>query len=284
MLRYNRMYWIEIDGMDEEWERARVDAKVGSDGGRMTTVNISALHLNWGAGLAPAAPGRQLPLDIDGTRLILPAVAADKSLTAGLIKTNGHWRVGTFPPTVLRKAHGLQGPIDDAFMDSFVIVRPTGKAFNDALGQWEQAQLAFAISEWQGVFRGEPRVKQDVAVSDADIAAHNLVLFGDPSSNSVYKRIAGRLPIKWTPAGITVGSRTFQGGAHAPVLIFPNPLNPRRYVVINSGFTFHDQSNNDLQSPKLPDWAVVSITEPGTRQLPLSVKAQGFFDERWRLR
>ena len=28
----------------------------------------------------------------------------------------------------LRKRHGLQGPIDDAFMDSFLIVKPTGKA------------------------------------------------------------------------------------------------------------------------------------------------------------
>ena len=41
--------------------------------------------------------------------------------------------------------------------------------------------------------------------------------------------------------------------------------------MINSGFTFHDQSNNDMQSPKLPDWAVVDITKPGNnyRYLPL---------------
>ena len=38
------------------------------------------------------------------------------------------------PAAGLRKTHGLQGPIDDAFMDSFVFVRPTGKAFSDALG------------------------------------------------------------------------------------------------------------------------------------------------------
>jgi hypothetical protein len=169
-------------------------------------------------------------------------------------------------------------------MDSFLIVRPTGKPFTDVLGQWEQSQLAFAVGEWQGVFRGEPRVKDDIAVNDADIAAHNLVLFGDPSSNSVYKRIAGRLPITWTSAGVTVGGQTYSAADHAPVMIFPNPLNPKRYVVINSGFTFHDQSNNDLQSPKLPDWAVVNIMEPGNRQLPLSVKAEGFFDELWKLR
>ena len=70
------------------------------------------------------------------------------------------------------------------------------------------------------------------------------------------------------------------------MFIFPNPLNPKKYVVINSGFTFHDQSNNDMQSPKLPDWAVVDITKPGNnyRYLPLFVESQGFFDEAWKLK
>jgi len=226
--------------------------------------------------------GAKPHLTIDGTTLELPAVSADGSLHAGVVKSEGRWRIGALPDTP-RKKHGLQGPIDDAFMDSFMIVRPTGRAFSGALGRWENEQLDYAVKEWQGVFRGEPRVKNDTDIGAADIAAHNLVIFGDPSSNSVYGKIAGKLPIKWTAREIVVGSRRFAASVHAPVMIFPNPLNPERYVVINSGFTFHDQSNNAMQSPKLPDWAVVDITEPGTRQLPLSVKAAGFFDESWKL-
>ena len=189
------------------------------------------------------------------------------------------------PDGRLRKRHGLQGPIDDAFMDSFVFVRPTGQPFTGPLGQWEQEQADYAISEWVHFFRGEPRVRLDTEVTDADIAAGNLVLFGDPSSNSVYKRIAARLPIQWTAGGVVVGGERFSKD-HAPVFIFPNPLNPARYVVINSGFTFHDQSNNDMQSPKLPDWAVVDITRPGNnyKYLPLFVASQGFFDEAWTLK
>ena len=76
--------------------------------------------------------------------------------------------------------HGLQGPIDDAFMDSFVFVRPSGTPLSAALGEWEQEQADYAVSEWVHFFRGEPRVKRDTEVSAADIAAHNLVLFGDP--------------------------------------------------------------------------------------------------------
>ena len=87
------------------------------------------------------------------------------------------------------------------------------------------------------------------------------------------------------PTASIAGGETFDAN-HAPVFIFPNPLNPKKYVVINSGFTFHDQSNNDMQSPKLPDWAVVDITKPGNNYnyLPLFVASQGFFDEAWKLK
>lgn len=284
-LRYNKMFWITVDAVAEQWTRARVDARIDGDAIRVTTAGVTAMRLAFDPGLAPFAAGARPTLTIDGASITLPAVTGDKSLNAGLVKTGGAWKPGELPANVLRKAHGLQGPIDDAFMDAFVFVRPTGKPFSEPMGKWEQEQADYAISEWVHFFRGEPRVKNDTELTAADIASNHMVLFGDPSSNSVYKRIAGRLPVQWRPDGVVVGDEKFSA-THAPVFIFPNPLNPKKYVVINSGFTFHDQSNNDMQSPKLPDWAVVDITRPGNnyRYLPLFVESQGFFDEAWKLK
>jgi dienelactone hydrolase len=284
-LRYNKMYWLAIDAMGEHWARARADAKVENGAIELTTANVTALHVTFEAGQAPFDVGVKPRLTVDGTTLMLPTVARDKSLRAGLVKTNGTWRLGEPPAYGLRKAPGLQGPIDDAFMEPFVFVRPTGRPLSDALGKWALDQADYAESEWVHFFRGEPRVKKDTEVTAADIDGSNLILFGDPSSNALYKRIAARLPIAWTAAGVTVGGQTFSAD-HAPVFVFPNPLNPRRYVVVNSGFTFHDQANNAMQSPKLPDWAVVDITKPGNnyRYLPLFVASQGFFDEAWKLK
>jgi predicted peptidase len=283
-LRYNKMFWIAIDGMARHWERARVDATIDGETIRTSTTGVAAMHLAFDPGLAPSEPGQKLTVTIDETALTLPPVARDRSLNVGLVKTASGWKIGE-PPPGLRKAHGLTGPIDDAFMDGFVFVRPTGKAFSEALGTWERDQADYAISEWTHFFRGEPRVRNDVEITGADLAAYNIVLFGDPSSNAVYKRIAERLPIRWSAKGVTAGGATFDP-SHVPVFIYPNPLNPAKYVVINSGFTFHDQSNNDMQSPKLPDWAIVNITKPGNnyRYLPLFVESQGFFDEAWRLK
>ena len=287
MLRYNKMFWLTVDGMEAEWQRARVNARISEDGSaiHLTTANVSALHLRFAPGLAPFPPGTKPTVNIDGASVALPQVGRDGSLSAGLVKAAAGWRLGELPAGTLRKLHGLQGPIDDAFMDGIVFVRPSGTPLSPALGKWAAEQADYAVSEWVHFFRGEPRVKRDVEVSPDDIAAHNLVLFGDPSSNAIYKRIEARLPIRWSASGVVAGSETYSKD-HAPVFIFPNPLNPKKYVVINSGFTFHDQSNNDMQSPKLPDWAIVDTTKPGNnyRYLPLYIESQGFFDEAWKLK
>lgn len=283
MLRYNKMFWITVDGMTEEWQRARVNARIDGQAITVSTTNVSALSLNFQPGLAPFTVGTKPALKIDSDTIPLPAIHADKSTTIGLIRSAAGWKTGTL--SGLRKVHGLQGPIDDAFMDAFVFVKPTGKPLSEAVARWAHDQADYAISEWVHFFRGEPRVKNDTDISSDDIANNNLALFGDPASNAVYRRIADRLPIRWTADGVTVGTQRFDAN-HVPVFIFPNPLNSKKYVVINSGFTFHDQSNNDMQAPKLPDWAVVDMTKPGNnyKYLPLFVESQGFFDEMWRLK
>ena len=69
-----------------------------------------------------------------------------------------------------------------------------------------------------------------------------------------------------------------------PVLIYPNPLNPSRYVVLNSGFTYreYDYLNNARQTPKLPDYAVIDVSSRDDT-IPGKVAAAGFFDEDWQL-
>jgi hypothetical protein len=133
--------------------------------------------------------------------------------------------------------------------------------------------------------RGDAPFKDDTAVTDADIASSNLVLWGDPQSNKVLARIADKLPIHWTADAITLGARRFPAATSAPVMIYPNPLNPKKYVVINSGITMREyaQPNNSLQVAYLPDYAVVDLTTPPDPRWPGKIAAAGFFGENWEL-
>ena len=256
-LRWNEMKWLTVDGLEKHWERATVDAEQESGKVTLTTKNVSALSL----------PGTA-KVSIDGQ---------DLAAAPHYRKVDGKWAAGAVDGLV--KRHGLQGPIDDAFMDSFVMVTPTGKPLNEKVGAWVASEQDRAITSWRRFFRGDARVVKDDAVSDTMIAESNLVLWGDPSSNKVLSKIADKLPLKWTEKNLTVGAKTYDADSHAAVLIYPNPLNPKKYIVLNSGYTFQTQSamSNARHVSMLPDWAVMDV---GVKQ----VVTADFFGEKWELR
>ncbi|HVW03020.1 MAG TPA: prolyl oligopeptidase family serine peptidase [Planctomycetaceae bacterium] len=294
-LKYNGAGWVTIDGLDEHWNEARIHAQTNPRPGSndkptvtAKTSNISDLTFSYPAGWCPFDITQPVHVVIDGQTVEGPQPGSDRSWQCRLHQIDGTWKYGARPadPKVVRKRHNLQGPIDDAFMDSFVFVRPTGKSQSDALHRWSQAEMEHAIVHWRKQFRGEARVVEDSQVNDAIIANANLVLWGDPSSNAILHRIADKLPIRWEQDQIVAGDRKFSTSEHGLILIAPNPLNPNRYVVLNSGFTYreYDYLNNARQVPKLPDWAVVDLrTKPDSR-FPGKVVAADFFDEEWKLR
>ena len=317
-LRYNNMAWITVDGLEQHWTRARVDAEIVSpDLIQATTTNVSALTFSINPTGAPfrlplpkgegrgegeetvrqpivrdsasrARQSTQPPRTQDGQPVRISKIVLDGQLLPSPPRFDGSWTahfekhksrwslVATPSNDHLRKKHGLQGPIDDAFMDSFIMVRPTGKPMNEKIGDWTEFAMNDAIREWRLQFRGEARVKDDTAITDADIANNNLVLWGDPRSNHLLARIATKLPIHWERNKFTVPGSAYSSSDHVPVLIYPNPLNPNRYIVLNSGFTFADEAptSNALQIAKLPDYAVLNLN---TR----AVENAGFFDEEW---
>jgi hypothetical protein len=293
-LRYNQMAWVTVDGLEQHWTRARVDAEiVPPEIIQVTTTNVSALTFYGLTGVLSAngsgsyrVPALSLagqPLHIskialDGQLLAVPSTeVAGAPFTAHFEKKNSRWKpVTSSSDDHLRKRHGLQGPIDDAFMDSFIMVRPTGKPINDKIGDWTTTAMTDAIREWRLQFRGDTPVKDDNAVTDADIANSNLILWGDPRSNHLLARMALKLPIHWDQSRFTVLRTTYSTRDYVPVLIYPNPLNPKRYVVLNSGFTFADEAptSNALQIPKLPDYAVLNFHTQ-------AIEDAGFFDEEW---
>lgn len=282
-LRYNRMKWIVVDGMEKHWEKAQVEAVApGGDTLQLTTSNVSAVTVNYGPGGAPVEFVGKAAIRVDGQTVAVPGPASDRSWTVHLAKSAGKWAVAAEAPQGKVKRHGLQGPIDDAFLNSFLIVVPGGTPAGEA-GKRIAAEQERAIREWRRQFRGDARVKKDSEVTDADIAAHNLVLWGDPASNAVMAKVMGGLPVQWNAGALTVKGQRYDAATNYPSLIYPNPLNGKKYVVLNSGFTFRefDNLNNARQISKLPDWAVIDVTTPANGRYPGKVAAAGFFNEQW---
>jgi pimeloyl-ACP methyl ester carboxylesterase len=277
-LKYSRCFWIELLGLGEHYARAEIDAQRDEEG------NIDVKVAKNVTRLAIHAPTRRLVLE--GTELRPPA-GGKGPLLAGRKGTG--WEI--LPAADLDgKRPGLQGPIEDAFTGRFLCVRGTRQPWNASIGVWSQRALRRFAEEWHRYFRGELPVKEDTAVTEEDLRHANLILFGDPGSNSWMSKVVSRLPIEWTRERVRVGATAWEASDHVPVLIYPNPLSPSRYVVLNSGHTFHDPelgSFNYLLFPRLADWAVVRVGQntPDNAPPPMEeeVVAGGFFDERWSL-
>lgn len=284
-LRYNRMKWVVVDALEKHWEQARVNATVtGPHAMDVKTANTAALTLDFAGGGSLLEPG-EARVHIDGQTVAVAGPDSDRSWRPSFIKTAGKWSAGKLPVAGLRKRHGLQGPIDDAFWNRFIMVKPTGASANSALSGWAAAEMQRAIKEWRGQFRGEAITKADDQVTDADIASSNLILWGDPQSNKLLARIADKLPVRWTAGTIAVGAQSFPTASHSAILIYPNPLNPSKYVVLNSGLTFREAHylTNSQQTPKLPDYAIVDLSSPPDKRSPGRIALAGFFGERWDL-
>ncbi len=294
-LRYNHMHWVQIDGLGKHWEQARIsadlnyltpDVTINDPQIVINPRNVTDFTLAMEPGWFPYGSKQRVTVLVRGQLFELRG-ASDYSFNAKFHFTAQGWKLGArqLPPGTLRKQAGLQGPIDDAFLDSFLFVKGTGKSPHDKVTKWVDAESTRAVEHWRKQFRGQARLKNDSDITDEDIAAHNLVLWGDPASNAILAKIADKLPIKWDADQVTVGAKTYPADKHIPLLIYPNPLNPKKYVVLNSGFTFRDYDylNNARQVPKLPDWAVIDLDTAPNARTPGKVVAADFFGEDWQL-
>lgn len=282
--KYNHCDWLTIEEMNRQYEPATVEGGVDTEGTLvLATKNTAVVQV-----------ARDVASDvrIDGT--LLPLAGAADGRLPGVYYERGRngWRVLGYDQSRrltdnphLYKRHDVQGPIDDAFMQPFVCVLPTGTPWNAdhaAWADWTYRRFADEFDKWM---RGRVPTVKDTEVNAKLSADRSLILFGDPGSNGTIAEIIGKLPVKWTKEAIEVGGQRYDLKDHGLSLIFPNPLNPRRYVVINSGHTFHEKEfrgSNAQLYPRLGDIAVQKFARQGDGYKE-TVEWAALFNSAWRL-
>ena len=313
-LKYNKSHWVTLNALQEHWKPALIRATRNDDKKSIIgihTENIAEFSVEFAADEIPAdstrlrfllnksnksdevqARSEQNKPNRDEPTYLSVYVSRRSDLSCGArfrLGANGEWELVSpiEPPSKeLRKQHGLQGPIDDAFMGPFLFVKPSSTGRYPEVDKWVDAEFNRAVREWHRQMRGDARVKTSEELKPEDIENYHLVLWGDQQSNPTLARVADKLPIAWNADQVVVGDRKFDAKTHAPVLIYPNPLNPEKYVVLNSSFTYreYDYLNNARQVPKLPDWAVIDLTTPPNSRWPGKIAAADFFGEKWELK
>lgn len=273
-----------VEALDRHYEKAVVDSKWTSDRLELTTTNVRVLRL--------APEGRPLPgkTIIDGQRLGLPKPGKEEGREfVRLFRKDGNWSASPqamIPGRLAKRWSPIQpqqGPIDDAFMNRFIVIPPTGDGWHPSTTKYAKSSLDRFAAEWDKFFRGALPTQAYEAASQPPPSG-NVVLFGDPASNPALAAVVEKLPITWTKDKLVVNGVEYNSATHLPALIYPNPLNPSFYVVINSGHTFHAaelQGTNAQLYPRLGDWAVLKPTPTAKDPAAAEVAAAGLFGESW---
>jgi len=298
-LRYPRIKWVEAMGLEEHWKDSRIDAKRSSQRVDLRTKNITSVRL------LTSPEWAEFDYFIDGQsvgkRPSKPALVRSSGFapppraimsSPGLVKEGGRWRWYSLEgETALegKKTATRQGPIDDAFLASFIVVSPTGKSLNPAFQQWCDAELQHFRDRWKALMRADLPEIDDVNFDLERHRVRSVILWGDADSNAAIKKLQSLLPVKFNANTWSFGGRSYDGNKLVPSLIYPSGYHHFErpdYVVLNSGLTFregHDRTNSQ-QSPKLPDWAIIDITQPPDAFTPGRIHDADFFDEQWQLK
>lgn len=280
-LRYHSYDWLQLTGLESHWEMAQVLADRNPEKKEITLQLSGVSALEIATGHDGNLAGFTIRIEDEDILVEDPGFPVS---TVSLIRSKGEgakWIWGE--PSPRAKRPGVQGPIDDALLSRFLVVPPERLPAEARAARWLDFELTHFRERWRALMRGELPEKAADEVDSDDIATANLILWGDPDSNPLIAEIADRLPVQWKDGSFTLRGETYVSDAHIPVLIFPNPLNPDRYVVLNSGLTFregHDRTNS-MQNPKLPDWAVIGFDRDPDAHAPGRIVEAGFFDESW---
>lgn len=275
-LRYGKMHWVELLELTRHWEDSRVGALWKSDDELyIVTRNVAKMKIDPGS-------HKNFKVKIDSEEFTVDVPEPQDII---LSKPDGQWMLSLKADASdeLHKTPGLQGPIDDALMSPFLVVMPSGRSSNKQIQQWVEFEALHLADRWQALFRGKLRTKLDKDVTADDIKTYNLICWGTPESNTLIAKTIGDLPLSWDDKEVALGNAKADAKNHVPVMIYPNPLNPKKYLVLNSGPTFredHDRTNS-LQNPKLPDWAILDIRQAPNGSSAGKVIAADFFDEAW---
>ena len=260
-----RAHWLQV--LQREDASAFVQAEARVLGGNLLSVdsvNALAIRVTPGAALLNA----QAPLRVIWNgEPVTPALTDETGIT---LYARG------YRPTGNEKLPNLEGPLGDVFNTPFLIVIGTS-AENEAMRAYCRRYARRLVAWWQLFQQVTPRVAFDSEVTADEMARYSLILVGGPQENLLSAQLRASLPVTITERGFAIDGVPFAVRDGGVRLIYPNPRNAQRYLVLAA-------ANSPAGMFRLPLFnnrydVDFSITDGrGGREL-----AVGLFDRLWRI-
>ena len=293
----NENYWVEIDQQESPFSESQIEAEikifedVASDVSvgrkktkikdnriKVNTQNISQFTLFLSEHFLPFG---EILLLINGEEI---SYAFKNSEKLTFSKREDKFQVGELKHLGLKKSSSFYGPIKQAYFSPFVLVYGTNG--DSATTELTLHQARLEATRWWRRANGFVEIIPDTEVTDEIMNDYNLILFGGADENLITAKINENLPIKVKDGEILLGEKRIKGKQIAVEFIYPNPLNPERFVFVHEG--------NDLEGLSLSDFFTTIYSGAGLPDFIIfddrvrqkgwgGVICAGFFDSDWQI-
>lgn len=230
-----RAYWVQIGGREDENFTASIDAIVWGQKVLVETNNVDAYTLD--LKLAPVDCNRPVDIIENGKHL---------DFVTGPVFTRKNPK---FENALYIKDISMHGPVVDVFTDYYVVV------WN---GDENNSELAKHLA-------GSGPCFTDVNLPTDFIDTHNIVFVGKLHLSKHFIRAAGKFPVTIEDGKLKTDSEAYKGD-FGVILIYPNPLNSKKYIAVFSGtsdkaMNMLDIAWEQIKSNKTADIAIYQVDE-----------------------
>ncbi|WP_227356970.1 prolyl oligopeptidase family serine peptidase [Haladaptatus salinisoli] len=275
----HRKFWVAVHEQETVHAPTRVDARATADGLEIETENVALLAIDPRIFRESSIRGRPTAT-VDGESVRLPGAGGRRPIYLDL---RGDVSASRRKPRRrgLRKSPEQYGPLKEIHHRPYRLVYGTRgdgaeTAVNRNLANLRSQHLVARA-------RAPATVIPDTAVDGETAREYNLVLFGRPSSNAVYRRFADEFPVAVSDGRAAVADREYEGDFGVE-FVYPNPANADRLVQVETG-----TSLAGLQLTRVRNWIPTQKATPDYGIYDDSIRWQGwnacravgFFDARW---
>jgi predicted esterase len=275
-LRYGAQDWLRVTALDASDGLVQLDAeRLSAERVLVTARKVTGFELDRSrAGLGSGT----VVIQVDHDSL---SFGPNEPLAAHLDPVG--WRAGAPARSQADKRAGLEGPLDDAWLEPLVFVYGTLDP------RWTRAnrEVAESLARLRNGVQVRYPILSDREFDPGMAADHSLVLVGHRDNHALIRRLDSRLPIGVAGEAIRIGKRTYAGKDLGTTFIYPNPEHRNRYLVLVEGAGIPGLYYALSLPQLLPDLLLYdAAVAPAAGQQVLGrahVLAAGYFQSDWSL-
>ncbi|MCL6218681.1 prolyl oligopeptidase family serine peptidase [Zunongwangia pacifica] len=268
-------HFVSILQQEHPFEISNFKFQRTDTGFQLTTSNIKILSID----LKAMAQDTLSEVSIDGESIALPS--SDKVY---LSKASDEWGI-TSRPDASEKSPLRYGGFKDAFKNNMVFVYASKGSEEE--NEWYYNRAKFDAEKFWYRANGNIELVKDTDFKVSEYRDRNIILYGNRSNNTAWKKLLKHSPIQVSKDKMQVGEKTLKGSQYGTYFIYPKEDNPGTSIGVISATGIEGMhaayANDYLENGTFfPDIVVFDDEMP--KQGLSGVKFSGFFGNDWSIK